>query len=373
MKRIFVNIVIVMLFLQLFIPIGCNNASIGFITEEVVFRNKLDGAILSGTFTKPMGKDDFPTAILISGAGQQDRDGTAYGHKPAKILAEYLSKNGIGVLRYDDRGVGGSKGDVWNATLQVQVSDAYAGVVYLKSRDDIDNSKIGLIGHSFGAMQATILAGNYSDISFLVMLGGIGIPWCENHIKADILTNTLAGEPKEVIEVGSKLMKAICSEIRETPDSQAYQITKSKLVQIVENWQLSLTGIAKTKLEEFTKSNPDFFIKNIAEEYATPIYISCSKFNPMEYLINIRCPVLSIIGEKDMQVVPVNNDAIMQGLELGGNTSYRIFSPKDINHLMQKCETGLISEYENIDEDFNLSVMIEISHWIKENLRSKRE
>ena len=372
MKRIFVNITLVIFFVQPFILTGCSSRSIDFTAEEVVFKNNLDGAILSGTFTKPIGKDRFPIAILISGSGQQDRDETVYGHKPFKVLSEFLSNNGIGVLRYDDRGIGRSTGNVWNATLEVQASDAYAGIKYLKSRNDIDNNQIGIIGHSLGAMQGTILASKYPDISFLVLLGGIGIPWSENHIKADKLSNTIKGEPIEIIEAGTTLMKTLCDEIKQTPDSQDYQITKNKLIHIVEEWQLSLKGIAKTKIEEFTKSNPDFFINRIVEEYSTPIYISCAKFEPLEYLTNIECPVLSIIGDNDVQVMPENNNAIKRGLEKSGNNNYKIITPKNINHMMQKCETGLIGEYENIDEDFNLNIMIEISEWINENTNRKQ-
>jgi len=371
MKPKFVNIGLIILFFQTFLIEGCSNPSNGFTAEEIVFRNDLDGTILSGTFTKPIGKDKFPVALLISGAGQQDRDETVYGHKPFKVLAEFLSNNGIGVLRYDDRGIGGSIGNVWDATLEVQANDAYAGIQYLKSRKDINPDNIGIIGHSLGAMQGTILAGKYPDISFLVLLGGIGIPWCENHIKADRLSNILKGEPFEIIEAGSALMKTLCNEMKETPDSQDYQITKNKLIHIVEEWQLSLKGKAKTKIEEFAKLNPDFFINSIAEEYSTPIYISCAKFVPLEYLTNIECPVLSIIGDKDVQVVPENNDAISKGLEKSDNNNYKIITPKDINHLMQKCETGLIGEYENIDEDFNLNIMMEISEWINENINKK--
>ncbi len=371
MKRIFVNIILVVFFSLPFILKGCSNPSVDFTTEEVVFRNNLDGAILSGTFTKPVGKDKFPIAVLISGAGQQDRDETVYGHKPFKVLAEFLSNNGIGVLRYDDRGIGKSTGNVWNATLEVQASDAYAGIKYLKSRNDIDNNQIGIIGHSLGAMQGTILVSKYPDISFLVLLGGIGIPWIENHIEADKLSNTIKGEPIEIIEAGTTLLKTLCDEMKQTPDSQSYQITKNKLIHIVEEWQLSLKGIAKTKIEEFIKSNPAFFINTIAEEYSTPIYISCAKFEPLKYLTNIKCPVLSIIGDKDVQVISENNDAIKNSLEKSGNNNHKIITPKNINHMMQKCETGLISEYADIDEDFNLKIMIEISEWIIEKTNTK--
>jgi len=334
------------------------------IEEEVIFKNEIDGTILAGTLTKPKGKDTFPVALLISGAGQQDRDESVYGHKPFKVLAEFLSNNGIGVLRYDDRGVGGSTGDVWKATLEVQASDAYAGIKYLKNRKDVDINNIGVIGHSLGAMQGTLLASEHHDISFLVLLAGIGIPWSENHIKADRLSNKMKGEPVEIIDAGTRLLEPLLEAMKSTPDNQDYITTRDTLIQIINEWEASLTGKEKSKLEKFTQSNPGFWIHNIAEEYATPIYLSCTRFNPSQYLIQIECPVLSVIGEKDVQVVPENNDAIQSALAKGGNDKYKIIIPKNINHMFQKCESGLIREYEKIDEDFNPNVMKDISDWI---------
>jgi pimeloyl-ACP methyl ester carboxylesterase len=358
------SIGIVAFILQLFVISCCNPPASGFLEEEIVFANKIDGTIFAGTFTKPIGIERFPAAILISGAGQQDRDETVYGHKPLKALAAFLSKNGYGVLRYDDRGIGGSGGDVWNATLEVQAGDAYAGFQYLKTRKDVDPDHTGIIGHSLGALQGTILASKFEDVSFLVMLAGIGLPFSENHIKADSMTNTLKGEPAEIVEAGVKLLKALLSEMKKTPLNQEYHVTKSRLSDIVKDWQSSLSGKAKTETEKFTASDPDFFIKNIAEEYATPIYISCAKYDPSTYLTKIHCPVLSLIGDKDTQVVPENNEVIETHLKNGGNKNHLVAAPKNINHLFQSCETGLINEYGKIEEDFNPEVMMLILNWL---------
>ena len=350
--------------IQVSIISGCANESIGFIEEEVIFKNEIDGTTLAGTLTIPIGVENYPIAILISGAGQQDRDETVYGHKPFKALAEFLSINGIGVLRYDDRGIGGSIGDVWNATLDVQATDAYAAVKYLKARNDLDLKSIGIIGHSLGAMQGTILASQHSDISFLIMLGGIGIPFSDNQVKADRLANEIKGENIEIIEAGSELLTSIFEELKSVQNKEDYQTIKDRLIQITEEWQSSLSGTAKAEIEKFTRSNPNFWIDNIAGEYATPIYISCTKYNPAGYLSKIKCPVLSVIGEKDVQVVPENNKAIEKHLIRGGNTNYLIATPKGINHIFQRCETGLISEYEKLDEDINSDILEMILEWL---------
>jgi hypothetical protein len=126
--------------------------------------------------------------------------------------------------------------------------------------------------------------------------------------------------------------------------------------------------MVRTEIEQFTNSDAGFFIRNIAEEYATPIYISCAKYNPAEYLPKIQCPVLSIIGDKDVQVVPENNEAIDELLKIGGNENHLILAPKNINHMFQSCETGLISEYEILEEDFNLQIMTLIKDWLNETI-----
>lgn len=347
---------------------GCSNSSIEYIEEEVEFRNENDGTILAGTFTKPKGDYDFPVAIMISGSGQQDRDASIYGHKPFKALAEYLSANGIGILRYDDRGIGGSIGNIWNASLEIQASDAYAGIKYLRSRNDVDHLNIGIIGHSLGGMQGTILASKYPDISFLVLLGSIGLPWGENHIKADNEYNRRKGEPEEIIIAGSQLLESLLEAIKAMPTYHDYDNSKTILIDVIKSWQNSLDGIAKSEIEKFTRSHPDYWVKNIAEEYATPIYISCAKFDPAEYLAKVECRVLSIIGEKDLQVIPENNSAIRAALNKGGNQNCIVWTPKDINHLFQKCETGSIKEYASIEEDFNLEIMMRISEWIKADI-----
>jgi pimeloyl-ACP methyl ester carboxylesterase len=336
----------------------------GYTEEEVTFTNPADGTMLAGTFTRPVNTDVFPSVVLISGSGPQDRDETVYGHKPFKVLAEFLSEKGIGVLRFDDRGVGGSKGDVWNATLEILSSDAYAGIQYLKKRSDVNPDHIGVIGHSIGAMQGTILTSTHEDISFLVMLGGPGLPWTENSIRSDSLINTLNGSPPEVVKAGMALLGSLYGAIIDFPDNQDYSTSTDIVIQIIRHWQSTLTGTAKEEMDAFTAAQPDFWREQIAEEFATPLFISCVKFDPFHYLSRTVCPVLSIIGEKDVQVVPENNRAIENALKAGGNRQYKTLIPKNINHLMQKCETGLISEYERIDEDFNPEVMNIIAEWI---------
>jgi len=343
-----------------------------FIEEEVSFTNPSDGAILSGTLTRPSDKGGFPAVILISGSGLQDRDETVYGHKPFKVLAEYLTQNGIAVLRFDDRGAGKSSGDVWNATIEIFAGDALAGINYLKTCKNVNPYRIGIIGHSQGAMEGMMLASKHDYIGFLIMLGGPGIPWAENLVKANAENLKRQGKGKENINAGTQLLEKMIAVMQAGKD---YEITETKLYEVIGEWKQSLTGIAKSEIEEFDKSHPGFW-KTMASDYATPIYMSAVNFNPSEYLVKVHCPVLSIIGDKDVQALSsLNNPAIQNALEQAGNNDATILEINNVNHLMQKCETGLISEYAEIEESFNEDILKMITAWIhnQENTRPSDE
>ncbi len=360
---LFLSLILIGMFFATFnaCKLKSNNS---FIEEDVEFTNPADGAKLAGTFSKPKGSGNFPAVILISGSGLQDRDETVSGHKPFKVLANYLTKKGIAVLRFDDRGTGKSKGDVWNATIEVFAGDALAGFNYLKNRKDVNPFRMGIIGHSQGAMEGMMLASDFDDIAFLIMLAGPGVPWTENLIKANEENLRRQGKSTESIDAGTKLLNKMI------PVMQAggnYETIKTDLYNVIQEWKQSLKGQAKTEIQEFDKSQPGFW-KTMASDYATPIYLSAVNFNPFKFLINIDCPVLSIIGAKDVQVLSsLNNPAIQNALNQAENNNTSILEIKNINHLFQKCNTGLVSEYEEINKSFNIEVAEIIANWIHNN------
>ena len=144
-------------------------------SEDVTFRNEGAGIRLAGTVTVPSSGGPFPSAVLISGSGPQDRDETLVGHKPFLVLADHLTRAGIAVLRVDDRGVGGSDRGSREPTSEDLAGDVRAAVDYLKSRSDVAKTKIGLIGHSEGGIIAPMLASTSNDIAFIVLMAGSGV------------------------------------------------------------------------------------------------------------------------------------------------------------------------------------------------------
>jgi len=334
-----------------------------YIEEEVWFTNRKDGAHLAGTLTIPNSQEEFPAVVLISGSGLQDRDETVYHHKPFKVLADYLTRNNIAVLRYDDRGAGKSTGPLENVTPENFAEDAYSGVQYLKSRNDLNISDIGFIGHSMGAVEGSILASRYSDISFLVMLGGPGIPLDEHMLKSDSVNNARSGKSMDEITSGQILLRNMMTEVKK---GHRRDITETNLNRIIDEWRDALPAHVKEGVDEFTKHHPDHW-RAMASEWATTYYRYVLHYDPYPVLTKISCPVLSLIGEKDVQTLPEEiSHAIENALENGRCKNYRVEIIKNLNHLFQQCETGAISEYVQIEETFDVVVMKQIARWIDE-------
>ncbi len=144
-------------------------------TEEIKFPNTKDSIILAGTLTLSQNGENFPAVVLISGSGPQNRDEEILGHKPFLVIADYITRRGIAVLRYDDRGTAASTGDFNSSTSLDFATDVEYAIEYLKTRKEINKKKIGLIWHSEGAMIAPIVASKSKDINFIVLIAGLGM------------------------------------------------------------------------------------------------------------------------------------------------------------------------------------------------------
>ena len=144
-----------------------------YVSDSVEYDNADKSLHYGATFTRPKGEGKYPAVIIISGSGTQDRDGTIFGHKVYWVLADYLTKNGIAVLRVDDRGAGKSSlgKDINSATSLDFSHDVEASLNYLETRPDVDKKHLGLIGHSEGGIIAPMVAARRKDVSFIVLWG----------------------------------------------------------------------------------------------------------------------------------------------------------------------------------------------------------
>jgi hypothetical protein len=329
-----------------------------YYTEEVVFENKVANINLAGTLSLPTKEGVFPAVILITGSGAQNRDEELLGHKPFLVIADYLTKNGIAVLRFDDRGTAMSKGDFKTATTLDFSTDVEAALQYLQTRKEIDQKKIGLIGHSEGGIIAPMVAAKSKNVSFIILLAGTGIPGDE----LLLLQQELIGRASGISEKDLKKSKIINIEVFELvkKETNSDQLKKDITALITK----SINSDPENKIPDGISESD--FIDSQVNQLLSPWMQFFIKFNPASTLEKVKCPVLALNGAKDMQVPSkVNLEAINNALSKEGNKKVTIKELPNLNHLFQECKTGSPQEYSEIEQTFSPSVLSEILNWIQ--------
>lgn len=327
--------------------------------EDVVFENNVANIKLAGTLTYPKEGNKFPAVIMVTGSGAQDRDETIFKHKPFFVIADYLTRNGIAVLRYDDRGFGKSTGNFSTATSADFATDVLSAVEYLKSRKEIDESKIGIIGHSEGGMIAPLAASSSDDVAFIILLAGPGMKGRDLLILQTELILRANGEPESEIEKSIKINGTAYNIVINQPDSSlAYAELQNLFNEII-------AGLPEEEKNKPEYSNANF--QQMAKTILSPWFRFFLKFEPKEYLEKIQIPVLALNGEKDLQVPAKENlSKIEESLKIAGNKNYKIVELPGLNHLFQNCKTGSPKEYGEIEETFSVEALKIIRDWITE-------
>lgn len=273
-------------------------------TEEVAFSNEEAGAVLSGTLSYPVGYkegDKVPVVLMVNGSGPENRDSEIYEHKPFLVIADYLARNGIATLRYDDRAVGKSTGKSVTFTTEEAAQDAGKGIEYLRQRKEF--SSVGILGHSEGANIAFML-GAKKLVDFAVCMAGVGV-------KGD---EAIYAQAKKITELSG----------------QTYPLT----------------------MEQF---------RSIGQQNPWMNYFF--NYDPASDIQNTVCPVFALNGDKDLQVLPdLNLKAIEKNLPENRRSMTRLYP--GLNHLFQHCETGHPNEYVNIEETVSPEVLKDIADWI---------
>jgi uncharacterized protein len=327
--------------------------------EEVKFPNKKGGFSLAGTLTYPNSDGPFPVVIMITGSGPQDRNEELLGHKPFFVIADYLTRQGIAVLRYDDRGVGGSGGKFSDATSFDFATDAQAAFDFLKTHPKIDPSKIGIMGHSEGGMIAPIVASKNKNLAFVILLAGPGTTGKQILISQSELIGRAEGQKEEDLKDEKRINQIIYDIIEKGKEPK----------KVAEQVRASLKDEA-SKLTDKQRNEAgltDFKINQMVMTVSSKWFINFVKFNPQPYLIKISCPVLALGGEKDLQVpVKENLPAIENALKNGKCKDYTVKELPGLNHLFQHCTSGSPSEYAGISETFSLEALKIIGDWINE-------
>lgn len=315
--------------------------------EEVAFVNEKEGNKLVGTLTIPYGEGPFPAMVLVSGSGQQDRDEELMNHRPFWIIADYCALHGIAVLRYDDRGIGGSEGEVNNATSMDFSYDAEAAFDYLRNRKEINASKVGILGHSEGGIINFMVSARRPEVAFLVSLAGPAVNGIEVLKEQQAALLRASGISEEMIQFSGNA-NAQMFDIIEASSSR--EEADSLLRQLVKGWGYN---------EELAEQT--------VGQMASPWMYYFLRYDPTEAIIKTNCPALLLNGSKDLQVIASQN---LPGYEKiiaeHGKTNLTLRELPDLNHLFQHCETGSPNEYYEIEETISPEVLEMIVGFVKE-------
>jgi pimeloyl-ACP methyl ester carboxylesterase len=332
--------------------------------EEVTVNNNEANVTLAGTLTTPKGKGPFPAVVLVTGSGPQDRDESIMGHKPFHVLADYLTRRGIAVLRYDDRGIGKSTGSFASATSLDFTGDALSSVAFLKKRSGIDTRHIGIIGHSEGGMIAPMAAVRSSDVAFVVLMAGPGVKGDSILYMQGRLILKAMGTADSTIETNTEFQRRLFAIVMSGRDSATMTAEGTALLR--ENMQ---------KMKDEDKANKELVetrIREKVENLLSPWYRYFLAFDPYPTLLEVRCPLLAINGELDLQVPPVENlNAIERAMKESGNKHWKTVMLPKLNHLMQTAKTGSLTEYSQIEETMAPVALQTMGDWILDVVSGK--
>lgn len=315
-----------------------------YCSEEVTFRNADDGVVLSGTLTLPAGKTGCKAVVLVSGSGGQDRDNTFAEHKTFLVLADCLTRNGIAVLRVDDRGVGKSGGNLEESGLPDADADAVAAIGFLKQRPEINADSIGVIGHSEGAFVAFSIAGR-KEAAFIITLAGGGVSGSELLLMQRAALLRASGSKEDFIRQYNDYMRQAQDIVLQSGDAVTCE---RKLAGLFNGTPLAGQEQAVTRQ-----------LYNVAK-------IELLKYNPEWDFPEITCPVLALNGDKDCQVPVENLEYIKKGITENGNTQVKTVVFPGLNHMFQTAVTGAPVEYSDIEETIAPAVLVEIVNWLKQ-------
>jgi dienelactone hydrolase len=321
-------------------------------TEEVAFDNPAaPGVRLAGTLTLPQGRGPFPVAIMLSGSGQHDRDETLDGHKPFWVIADHLTRNGVAVLRFDDRGAGQSTGSRSTATPGDKASDANAAFAYLMTRPDIRADAAGFIGHSEGGVIGPIAMAGNDRAAFLISLAGPAADPLDTALAQLALLLPGEGVSAEAVPAFQAAFTAIFKAMAGTATPAAGRAAAAA----------ALTPEIRTAIGLPPADGGSALLDN----WASPRTWYLAQYDSAATLARIKAPVLALNGSLDVQVAPGLNLAAFRE-RLKASRDVTTLELPGVNHMLQTATTGGRGEYRDIDETIAPAVLELISNWLGE-------
>ncbi|GAB3581343.1 alpha/beta hydrolase family protein [Hymenobacter daeguensis] len=321
-------------------------------SADVTFKNDKAGITLAGTYTVPADKGPFPAVVLLTGSGPEDRNETIMGHQPFAVLADYLTRHGIAVLRFDDRGVGQSGGTLKGSTSADYTTDAQAALAWLRTQPGIRKNQVGLLGHSQGGTAAIGAAGQPGGPDFIVLLAGPALPGDELIVQQSVALARLQTTDAAQLAATEKTQRAMTQIIQKTADDA--QVHTQLLALYNPTNDANTAAALESQLGMMT----------------SPDYRHLLADRPAQTLAKVRCPVLALGGSKDLQVpATANLAATTAGLKAAGNRDVTVKELPGLNHLFQTAGTGSPAEYGTIEETFSPGALAVIGDWIAQHTR----
>jgi pimeloyl-ACP methyl ester carboxylesterase len=332
--------------------------------EEVTFRN--GDVTLAGTLTLPETQGPHPAVVLITGSGAENRDEEVFGFKVFRVLADHLTRKGIAVLRYDDRGVGGSSTGTEQDTSETSADDVAAAVKFLQRRPDINPEEIGLVGHSEGGIIAPMVAVRSSDaggppVAFLILMSGPGQPGRQILADQTGLILKANGASQAVIDEKVALEKRA---IEAAMTGQGWEEVKAE---IRKQYQAAAAALSDDQRKAIGDVNQwvEKSVEAQVQALKSPWMQFFLAYDPAPALEKVTAPVLALFGGLDTQVpAEANRDAVMKALDKGGNKDHTAKIFPDANHLYQSAVTGSPNEYATLKPEFTAGFLDSISDWI---------
>jgi uncharacterized protein len=324
---------------------------------ETNFKNLSEDITLYGTLTKPRGSGPFPAVVLVTGSGPQNRNSEIFGHQSFWVIADYLTRQGIAVLRYDERGVGESEGVYENSTSEDFKNDAQLAVAHLRKFPWTDQAKVGVIGHSEGGLISWMMGAEGKGLNFIVSLAGPVVPIPQLMAKQTADVSRSSGNPQELVERHVALNRRLYQAILE---SSSIADAKEKVEALAEEMLLE-SGLEGEQAIQQQQGLKEALLNSL-----NPWFYNFIRTNPENYITQIKLPVFAAFGEKDIQVNAAQNANRLQEL-LGskqGQLDLKVYP--DLNHLFQHAETGSVAEYQTIEETFNQQVLVDIVAFIQQ-------
>ncbi len=322
-----------------------------YAADSVTFRNEAASLELAGTLTRPEGEGPHPAVVLVSGSGPQDRNSEVANHRLFHVLADHLTRQGIAVLRYDERGVGASEGTFEGATSEDFSGDAAAAVRFLRSHSDVDPGAVGLVGMSEGGLVAPMVHTRFEPVDFLVLMAGPSVPGHEILVEQTARIAAAQGAPSGAVDSIRAVQRRTLEGVATAADSAA---AAEHLRTVLEDEGVGADRV-RSQIEQATDPWFRFFVR----------------YDPAPALRQVDVPVLALYGSKDLQVPPEQNAGPMRAaLQESPSSDATVRVLDDLNHLFQPAETGLPAEYAQIETTMAPRALKGVSSWIQERTRT---